>query len=313
MEELIAVNRRSNKTYGINEIYKFYKKRYTESLKNYTELRDSYKELLESLYDEIYKINNKFNIYEKYIDEAYNIEVIKDKLKETYNAKDGYILLLRGYYKKLIATKLNYVNNKNAVSKLEGSLLNSLEFKYIYKAYNFHMSNAVLMGYRRFYIGGVLGRITLETYSNKGKTRGIDWGLSNKLKKDLLAKGKLLYKETKDSDGTITNNGGEKWLITYNHKDVDAFWKWRGIKSNLIKTHVFKPTNYRPTILFDNSGKQLTTSELEEQSSISEIKGYSLGNTQKSTIITNLDPSYFERYNDEYELTDFKIDYKINF
>jgi hypothetical protein len=297
-----VVNRRKNKTYGINEIYKFYKKEHNASLKTYTELYTSYSELVESLESQIYTINNKLGIYQKGLLEADNIELIKDKQGKLYNSNDGYISLLRGYYKKLNKAKLEQKNYYIQMTKLRGSKLTPLEFKFIYKMYNFHMSNATLLGYRKFYLGGVLGRIVIDTFNNQGRKRGIDWGESNKIKEQLLAQGKELYTKEKGY--------GEKWLITYNHKEFDAFWKWKSMSTALVRTHSFKPTNYRPTIILDDDGKQLTTRELEEQSTIDEVLSYKIGNTQKSTIITNLDESYFNRYNDDYVLEDFKINYK---
>ena len=308
-----VVNRTKNRTYGLNEIYTFYKKEYKRSLAEYKELYKTYSELIDGLQKEIYTINNKLGIYEKDLIEADNIQLIKDKQGTTYSSTDGYIILLRGYYKKLYSAKLHAGTYRDRVLKLTTSFLTALEFKYIYKMYNFHMSNAVLMGYRKFYLGGILGRVVIDTFNNKGRKRGIDWGESNKIKTELLKQGKTLYKETKNEDGTKSNNGGEKWLITYNHKDFDAFWKWKSMSSSLVKTHRFKPTNYRPTIIYDENGKQLTTGELEQLSTIRDIKSFKLGNTQKSTIITNLDARYFDRYSDEYELKDFKIDYKIDF
>ena len=46
------------------------------------------------------------------------------------------------------------------------------------------------------------------------------------------------------------------------------------MKVNITKIHKFVPTNYRPTIIFDKDGKQLTTSELETLSTIEDIKGF---------------------------------------
>lgn len=300
----VVIDRSKNKTYGINEIYKFYTKEYKQSLKSYTELYKSYTELVESIESQIYKINNKLGIYQKGLLEADNIQIIKDKQGSLYNSSDGYILLLRGYYKKLHKAKLEQKNYYTQMTKLKGSKLSAIEFKFIYKLYNFHMSNATLLGYRKFYLGGVLGRIVIDTFNNQGRKRGIDWGESNKIKEQLLAQGKELYTKEKGY--------GEKWLITYNHKDLDAFWKWKSMSTALVRTHSFKPTNYRPTIIYDENGKSLTTRELEEQSTIEDVLSYRIGNTQKSTIITNLDESYFDRYNDDYVLEEFNINYKVS-
>lgn len=308
----VAINRSVNKTYGINEIYNFYKKEYKESLSTYKDMQQSYRDVILNIESEIYSINNKLSIYEKDLLYDDNITLIKERLGDKYSATNGYVLLLRGYYTRLNKAKLEHNLYRDKVIKLSGSFLNAIEFKYIYKQYNFHMSNAVLCGYRHFYLGGVLGRVVIDKFNNKGRKRGIDWGTSNKIKAKLLEDGKTLYKEVKNEDGTVSDNGGEKWLITYNHKDVDAFWKWKSMLSSLVKTHRFKPTNYRPTIIYGEDGNQLTTSELEEKSTIRDIKSYRLGNTQKCTIITNLDESYFDRYNDDYVLTNYKIDYKTD-
>ena len=303
----------NNKTYGIKDIYTFYKKEHRKSIKSYKEMFVMYDETVNSIKNKIYDINNKLGVYAIHDTESDNIKMIKDHMGSSYDNTNGYVMLLRGYYKQLRKNTIHRTDYKIKLTRLSNRFLTENEFKYIYKSYNFHFSNAILEGYREFYISSSLGKIVIDTFKNDGRKRGIDWGTSNKIKADLLKNGKTLYKETKHEDGTVTNNGGEKWTITYNHKEFDAFWKWKAMRSTLSKTHVFKPTNYRPTIIFDSNGNQLTTSELSDNSTLDEIKSYKIGNNQKTTIFTSLDEDYYKKYVDGFVLKDYKITYKVDF
>jgi len=303
----------NNKTYGIKDIYKFYTTEHKKSLSVYKKEFNTYNTLVNSTKENIYAINNKLDVYGVYEVEVDNIDAIKIKQGKAYTSTNGYVSLLRGYYSQLRKHKTKRTEYKTKVVRLANSFLSEVEFKYIYKAYNFHFSNAILEGYRGFYISSSLGKIVIDTYKNEGRKRGIDWGTSKRIKKELLEKGKILYKETTNEDGIKENNGGEKWMITYNHKPFDAFWKWKGMKTTISKTHVFKPTRYRPTIIFNKKGHRLTTSELEQLSTIEDIRSYKLGNSQKTTMITNLDASYYERYVDDFVLKNYKITYKVDF
>lgn len=57
----------------------------------------------------------------------------------------------------------------------------------------------------------------------------IDWGTTNKLKKEILARGGTLYKQWEE-DGKIVNNGGEEYLAYYT--DNHYFKFELGVHSN---------------------------------------------------------------------------------
>lgn len=135
---------------------------------------------------------------------------------------------------------INIYNTKDFYKsyRKEGGKLTYREYKDIIDDYHKKVSSLVMSGF----IYDMPSEIcTLKIIENKRKIKvkengnlvcAVDWGESNKNKALLIENGKVPYKETKLEDGTITNNGGEKWLCY--HTD-DSYFIW--IKISSIKLH----------------------------------------------------------------------------
>lgn len=103
------------------------------------------------------------------------------------------------------------------------------EFNKIVRDFNKEIADKILKGYK-FQPGFRLGLFNIVRDIRRGQT--IDWGASNKLKKEILAKGEILYDKEKNPEG-------KEWLLYY--LDNEYFkWKWSKIGT----------AKYTPNILF---------------------------------------------------------------
>lgn len=81
-----------------------------------------------------------------------------------------------------------------------------------------------------------LGVISIKWFARKTfKKDGslnlpVNWGLSNKIKKEIEEKGSIPYKEMRDTNGVVSNNGGEKWLIYHDNPKVYSFHWSKGFR-----------------------------------------------------------------------------------
>lgn len=99
------------------------------------------------------------------------------------------------------------------------------------------------IGHRLSHIRIKKKTITARTAKNGEIKPRINWGESNKLKKALIAKGKLPLKAKYDKNNKrIGDNGGEPWLI-YITDDYNTWWYWDRYRSTVKNKSVyqFKP------------------------------------------------------------------------
>lgn len=97
------------------------------------------------------------------------------------------------------------------------------------------VSNAVIFG-NTFNLQNSLGCIRIKKIKRNYKKLVPDWGASNKLKKELIAQGKI----PKDQD----HPDGEEWMVF--HSDP-WYLRWAWIKAGVCKTKNQSVYMFRPT------------------------------------------------------------------
>jgi len=126
------------------------------------------------------------------------------------------------------------------VSK-HGRLIKVYQFNKILSAFNEAFMKECIHEGGRQNIGGTLGFIQIFRRANKAKGEyrmRVDFPSSAKIKKEIIAKGGIPFKNEKDEFGNIIgNNGGEKWLVYYTSEEPSLTMRW-------LK-HKFAPKYYK--------------------------------------------------------------------
>jgi hypothetical protein len=108
-------------------------------------------------------------------------------------------------------------------------------FREICEAFNIDVINQLLEG-KTFKMGNNLSSLSIRRAERDPRSPRIDWGESNKYKKELLLKGKKLY----DSK----TGKGEKWYIYYTDKFYCRYY-WNKGKCRITNKSVYKFTPTR--------------------------------------------------------------------
>lgn len=180
-----------------------------------------------------------------------------------------------------IDARLEVTTNARSIEKLENmrKLLITYKiqfdlFEALLGAYNVEAAHLILSeGYKTFSFGFKTGNIYIKKkkrYFGEGfeglpiNSKVPDWGESNKIKAEIIARGGTPYKAIKNSrDEIIGDNGGEKWIV-YHISDYVCWWWWNKGKCNIENRdiYMFKPT--RGMNEEDDNGEQVKFNSLKD-------------------------------------------------
>lgn len=171
------------------------------------------------------------------------------------------------------------------VSKLELEKVPLEIYKHIVESFNTDMSKYILNG-GTFNLGYGLGNLHIEKKERKKEQKpAINWGESNKVKKELLDAGEKLYDH-------LLFPTGKRWLIRFSD-DASYWWRW-GCKGRYIKNiqyFSFVPTN------FINTKERSQNLIADTSKSINDIlDNEKLGNRDKLNVLLRFDPSHAIKY-----------------
>lgn len=239
---------------GLKEIYKNYDRELKERKLSLTTERTNYLKtknyLLESLKEFKYYIKTFTNIEYDSIGQLNKCisEKHLSRMSELPDAKvDG------------IRRAINVIVEINrCLNKLEEDLIEVNEciigeelFRDIICTFNNNISDEIVYHGYTFKLGLGLGIIKIKrVLCNTRTKKRINWGESNKCKKELILQGKTPFKVL-ERDGNrkpVRDNGGEHWMIFWND-DHDYIWHWsknRNIVHNSAY-YKFSPTLYNNT------------------------------------------------------------------
>ena len=117
--------------------------------------------------------------------------------------------------------------------KASGGILSYEKYKEVIFSFNKKIIENLIKTGKSYMLRSHLGFLSVVKYEKKfklnenGNLKGaVDWGQSNKLKKQILDRGGLPFENYKDDKGKIIgDNGGEKWLCY--HLDPYTFgWSY---------------------------------------------------------------------------------------
>jgi hypothetical protein len=108
-------------------------------------------------------------------------------------------------------------------------------FRDICESFNIEIINQLLEG-KTFNMGNNLSNLSIRRADRDPRSPRIDWGESNKYKKELLLEGKKLY-DSKTGEG-------EKWHIYYTDKFYCRYY-WNKGKCRITNKSVYKFTPTR--------------------------------------------------------------------
>lgn len=145
----------------------------------------------------------------------------------------------------LIEIKRTTRNIEIRLKEIDTLILNSKDFISIIGGFNTKVIDAILKGYI-FHLGYKLSYVCIKKKDiSLRKRKKIDWGTSNKNKKEIIENGGIPYEVlTRNEDGSIlTDNGGEYWLATHN-KQIEYLWHWAKGRAPFANKffYKFKPT-----------------------------------------------------------------------
>jgi len=202
-----------------------------------------------------------------------------------YNEDKIKLSVLRNYLISFIQQVSREKVLQSEVSKLNLEKVPLEIYKYIIESFNTDMSKYILNG-GTFNLGYGLGNLHIEKKERKKEQKpAINWGESNKVKKELLDAGERLYDH-------LSFPTGKKWLIRFSD-DSSYWWRW-GCKGRYIKNiqyFSFVPTNFINTK--ERSQNLIATTS----KSISDIlNNEKLGNRDKLNILLKFDPTHAIKY-----------------
>jgi len=248
-----------------------------------------------------------YKVISTLIEYIINGKTVWDKITKLYNDKS---LQIPKYFTKIDISKVNVYNENNIklsvlrnylisfiqqvnrekvlqseVSKLELEKVPLEIYKNIIESFNTDMSKYILNG-GVFNLGYGLGNLHIaKKERTKEQKPAINWGESNKVKKELLNAGETLYDH-------LLFPTGKKWLIKFSN-DFSYWWRWsnKGQYIKNIKYFSFVPTN------FINTKERSQNLIADTVKSIDEIlNNDKLGNRDKLNILLRFDSSHAIKY-----------------
>tara|TARA_R110001592_G_scaffold349736_1_gene645271 strand:- start:781 stop:1251 length:471 start_codon:yes stop_codon:yes gene_type:complete len=119
-------------------------------------------------------------------------------------------------------------------TKLENNIEEEI-FKTICQEFNIDIINAILEGYT-FNMGSNLSTLSVKRIDRDPRSPKVDWGESNKYKKELLEQNITLYDSSIDK--------GQKWYIYYTDKFYCKYY-WKKGKCRITNKSVYRFTPTR--------------------------------------------------------------------
>jgi hypothetical protein len=124
-------------------------------------------------------------------------------------------------------------------------------FKEIIYRFNTKLSDEIIYRGYIFRPGFGIGNTRIKKVRTDLRVKKrINWCESNKIKKEIIARGGIPFKVTlRDDLGKIVeDNGGEKWFVYFN-TDFDYLWHWGKKTATAINVpyYKFRPTKYNNT------------------------------------------------------------------
>src|SRR5574343_247783 len=131
--------------------------------------------------------------------------------------------------------------SEKAIESLKANYISKEVFKETIYKFNNKISDEIIFKGYCFELGFRLGWIKIKKLDvSTRKKKKINWGESNKLKAEILAKGGLPFKAYYDDNKTlIGDNGGEKWHIYHSNK-YDCLFYWAKKHANAENVPYYK-------------------------------------------------------------------------
>lgn len=199
--------------------------------------------------------------YKHYIDNFTNIDYngldtldkpIPDKAIRTFTGSIGIsIEALKLTVNGIVEVNKVLNKYKRELNILEQSDIDKELFKEIIYRFNTKISDEVIYKGYVFRPGFGIGNTRIKKVKTDLRVKKrINWNESNKLKKDIIARGGLPFAVTeRDELGKPTaNNGGEMWFV-YFETMFDYLWHWGKKHANALNIayYKFRPTKYNNT------------------------------------------------------------------
>lgn len=183
------------------------------------------------------------------LDKCISDKVVKSFVSSVSLSIEGLKLTVNG----IVQINRNLNKSKEALQIIEKSDLDKDLFKEIIYRFNTKVSDEIILKGYIFRPGFGIGntRIKKVACDTRIKKR-INWGESNKNKKEILLRGGIPFAVTKRDDfgKAIEDNNGEKWFV-YFDTPFDYLWHWGKKTANALNIPYYK---FRPT-KYNNSSK----------------------------------------------------------
>jgi chaperonin cofactor prefoldin len=203
-------------------------------LNNLSEYKDFLNNFSTIKYDELEYLTHSYltrSILQKRYENNNDLTEIENKVKRQINM--------------LIGIKRESIKIDERLDELKKQLISSSDFINILSTFNLTIVDEILKGYV-FNLGYGLSYIRIKRKDvSTRKHKKVDWGESNKKKKEILAENKLPYEvlERNEEGKILIDNGGEHWLI-YHTKQIEFLWHWAKGRFPIANKffYKFKPT-----------------------------------------------------------------------
>lgn len=209
--------------------------------------KNSFKNLLES-----YKntINTYLNIsYNDLLKEININNIIYPTYKIYNNGKELNFNIVKLYIEKYIYYNNKYNNYYNKYNTIKNKIISLKIYKEIILKFNSKIINKIIYKNYHFNFYSFFGAISI--IQNKNERKRVNWGISNKNKKELLKKGEIPYiKEDAEKQGEKYK--GKKWLVYHPSIDFFLHWhtKWIAKKLNpYLKDYKYIPARGKNSIV----------------------------------------------------------------
>lgn len=162
----------------------------------------------------------------------------EEKFKEAENTVKRFVNVL-------VEIKKRQKQINERLEEIKDLLVDSKDFIKVIGLFNNKVVDSILKGYI-FHFGHRLSYLCIKKKDiSLRKRKKIDWGTSNKNKKEIIERGGIPYEVlTRNEDGSIcTDNGGEYWLA-YHTKQIEYLWHWAKGRAPFPNKffYKFKPT-----------------------------------------------------------------------
>ncbi len=206
---------------------------------------------------------NKLSNFEHYIKNFTNIDYkkiselnkpIDSRAIRTFSNPIGLdIDVLKRSINGVIEINRTINTNTNILNKSNSLNISETIFKEILYKFNNKVSNEIITKGYSFRPGFALSEFRIKKIlTDRRIKKRINWGESNKLKAEIIARGEIPFKVlTKDEfKRPVTDNGGVKWFVYFNTL-VDYLWHWNKKQVRVTNSAYYR---FRPTI-YNNTSK----------------------------------------------------------